>query len=103
MVLSTVKNREIDARRELDEREITEAIVSLCKQRRESIRLFKEAGRQELVDKEEAELAVMQAVLLQPRSWHAGYLSCKAVTLIKRSLPVPAVSGSRFLNVMNGS
>ena len=65
MVLSTVKNRDIELRRQLDDREITEAIVSLCKQRRESIRLFKEAGRQELVDKEEAELAIMQEFLPQ--------------------------------------
>ena len=60
MVLSTVKNRDIEFRHPLDDRGITDAIVSLCKQRRESIRLFKEAGRQELVDKEEAELAIMQ-------------------------------------------
>jgi len=59
MVLSSVKNKDIELRRELADAEITETIVTLCKQRRESIRLFKEAGRQELVDKEEAELALL--------------------------------------------
>ena len=58
-VISTVKNRGIELRRDLNDAEITEAIVTLCKQRRESIRLFKEAGRQDLVDKEEAELAIL--------------------------------------------
>ena len=58
-ILSSVKNRDIELRRELGDAEITETIVTLCKQRRESIRLFKEAGRQELVDKEEAELALL--------------------------------------------
>lgn len=65
MVLSSVKNRDIELRREMDDAEITETIVTLCKQRRESIRLFKEAGRQELVDKEEAELAFMMQFLPQ--------------------------------------
>ena len=63
MVISSVKNRDIELRRELGDAEITETIVTLCKQRRESIRLFKEAGRQELVDKEEAELALLTEFL----------------------------------------
>jgi len=65
MIISSVKNRDIELRRELNDAEITDAIVSLCKQRRESIRLFKEAGRQDLVEKEEAELALMQEFLPQ--------------------------------------
>ena len=65
MLLSLVKNRAIELKRELSDPEITEAIVTLCKQRREYIRLFKEAGRQELVDKEEAELALLLAFLPQ--------------------------------------
>jgi len=65
MVLSSVKNRDIELRRELSDAEITETIVTLCKQRRESIRLFKEAGRQDLVDKEEAELALLVSFLPQ--------------------------------------
>ncbi|WP_284694464.1 GatB/YqeY domain-containing protein [Geomonas sp. Red32] len=65
MVLSAVKNRDIELRRELNDAEITETIATLCKQRRESIKLFKEAGRQELVDKEEAELNLMLTFLPQ--------------------------------------
>jgi uncharacterized protein len=65
MILSSVKNRDIELRRELNDAEITEAIATLCKQRRESIKLFREAGRQELVDKEEAELALMLEFLPQ--------------------------------------
>ena len=65
MVLAAVKNRDIELRRELNDAEITEAISTLCKQRRESIRLFKEAGRQDLVDKEEAELTLLVSFLPQ--------------------------------------
>lgn len=59
LVRSAVKNREIDLGKELDDREITEVIASLAKQRRESIRLFQEAGRNDLVTKEERELAIL--------------------------------------------
>lgn len=65
MLLSSVKNRSIELRRDLSDAEVTETIVTLCKQRRESIRLFKEAGRQELVEKEEAELALLTGYLPQ--------------------------------------
>lgn len=65
MIRSSVKNREIEQKQELDDRGIVEIISSLCKQRRESIRLFKEAGRQDLVDKEEKELALLMDFLPQ--------------------------------------
>jgi len=59
MVRSSVKNREIDQRHELDDQEIIEVISTLCKQRKESIRLFREASRKDLVDKEEKELELL--------------------------------------------
>ena len=59
MVRSAVKNKEIDLGKELDDREVAEVIASLAKQRRESIRLFQEAGRSDLVTKEESELAIL--------------------------------------------
>src|SRR5689334_1217006 len=68
MALSSVKNREIEVRRDLSDSEVTDTIATLCKQRRESIRLFKEAGRQDLVDKEEAELALLLTFLPQQLS-----------------------------------
>jgi uncharacterized protein len=63
LVRSAVKNRDIELRHELDDREISEVIASLVKQRRESIRLFQEAGRRDLVEKEEKELAVLFSFL----------------------------------------
>jgi len=59
LVRSMVRNREIDLKRDLDDQGITEVLSTLAKQRRESIRLFKEAGRTDLVEKEEKELAVL--------------------------------------------
>ena len=59
MVRSSVRNREIDQKKTLDDTGIAEIIVTLTKQRRESIRMFREAGRDELVAKEEKELALL--------------------------------------------
>jgi uncharacterized protein YqeY len=65
LIRSAVKNRDIDLKRELNEQEIVELIASLGKQRRESIRMFGEAGRQDLVEKEEKELVVLLEFLPQ--------------------------------------
>ena len=62
-VRSAVKNREIEQKRELDDQGISEVIASLVKQRRESIRMFGEAGRADLVAKEEQELQVLLSFL----------------------------------------
>ena len=63
MVRSAVKNRDIELRHELDDHGICEVIASLVKQRRESIRLFAQAERHDLVEKEEKELAVLWSFL----------------------------------------
>ncbi len=59
MVRSSVKNREIDLKHELDDQGVIEVISTLVKQRRESIRLYQDGNRQDLVDKEEAEMNVL--------------------------------------------
>ena len=65
MVRSAVKNKDIELKRELDDQEIVEVIAALVKQRKESIRLFSEAGRKDLVEKEEKELAILHEFLPQ--------------------------------------
>ena len=68
LVRSAVKNRDIELKREIDDQEIVESIATLVKQRRESIRLFSDAGRQDLADKEERELAILVEYLPQQLS-----------------------------------
>ncbi len=68
LVRSAVRNKEIDLKREMVDQEIIETISSLVKQRRESIRLFAEAGRDDLVAKEERELAILMTFLPQQLS-----------------------------------
>ena len=63
MVRSMVKNREIDQKKELNDQDIIEVISTLVKQRRESIRMYREGNRPDLVEKEEAELEVLLGFL----------------------------------------
>ena len=67
LLRTEIKKREVSGqKRELLEAEVLETISTLVKQRRESIRLFREGQRQDLVEKEEAELQFLQAYLPQP-------------------------------------
>lgn len=63
MVLSALKNREIEQHKELDDQSVIEVISTLVKQRRESIRLYQEGNRPELAEKEEAELNILLGFL----------------------------------------
>ncbi len=63
LIRTAVKNREIDARRALDEQEVVAVLSTLVKQRRESAQAYRDGGRPELADKEEQELAVIQEFL----------------------------------------
>jgi len=65
LLLSALHNEEIKSRRELSTEEIHRTISTLCKQRTEAIELFRKGGREELAEKEEAELKVLQHFLPQ--------------------------------------
>jgi uncharacterized protein YqeY len=68
MLSASLKNKQIDKRRPLTEEEIVETVRSLVKQRRDSIEMFAKGGRQDLVDKETAEVGVLEAYLPQQLS-----------------------------------
>ena len=60
MVKAAIMNGEVSKGRALDEAEAQQVLASLIKQRRDSIEQFGAAGRQDLVDKEKAEIAVLE-------------------------------------------
>ena len=63
LVMAAIKNVEIEKRRELEEGELLAIIAKEAKQRHESIAQFERGGRQDLVDREEAELQILLAYL----------------------------------------
>ena len=68
MVKASVMNREIEKGGELTDEEMMKALQSLVKQRRDSIEQYEKGGRQELADKERAEIEVIEAYLPQAAS-----------------------------------
>jgi len=63
MVKAAIKNREIEKRGALTDDEVNTILVSLTKQRKESIEQFTKGDRQDLVDKENKELLIIQSYL----------------------------------------
>jgi uncharacterized protein YqeY len=63
MLTAAMKQKEVDERIELDDAAVLAIVEKLIKQRKDSIEQFGKAGRQDLVDAETAELAVLSAYL----------------------------------------
>ena len=63
LLLSACKQKEVDERITLDDVAVVSIVDKLIKQRKDSIAAFTQAGRQDLADKEAAELTVLQAYL----------------------------------------
>jgi uncharacterized protein len=63
MLKAALVNREIDRGRALDDGEARQVVSSLVKQRKDSIEQFTKGGRQDLADKEAAEIRVLEAYL----------------------------------------
>jgi hypothetical protein len=67
LIQSAIKNRDIEARTQSpvadDDALVVEVLQKMVKQRRESIEMFEKGGRQELADKEKAEVAVIEGFL----------------------------------------
>ncbi|MGY3858984.1 MULTISPECIES: GatB/YqeY domain-containing protein [Aeromonas] len=65
LLMAEIKQREIDTRVELNDEDILAVVTKMVKQRRDSISQFEAAGRQDLADKEFAEIQVLQEFLPQ--------------------------------------
>ncbi len=59
MVRAAIKNREIELQREIEDEEVIEIISQEVKLRREAIEMFEKAGRDDLVNREKVQLAVL--------------------------------------------
>jgi hypothetical protein len=65
MLSAALKNKQIEKRAPLTDGEVVDTVRSLIKQRKDSIEQFAKGGRQDLVDKETAEVAVLEVYLPQ--------------------------------------
>jgi uncharacterized protein YqeY len=63
MMKSAVKNKEIEKMKPLDEGEVIAVMNTLVKQRKDSVEQFRKGGREELAQKEEAEIKIIEEYL----------------------------------------
>src|SRR6476661_11036072 len=68
MVKAAIKNKEVEKRAPLDDKEVQQILSTLIKQRRDSIEAFTKGGRQELADKEAAEIKLIENYMPQAAS-----------------------------------
>jgi uncharacterized protein YqeY len=68
LLLSAMKQKEVDERVELSDADIVAIIDKMIKQRRDSISQFEKGGRQDLADQEKFEVGVLQAYMPQALS-----------------------------------
>jgi len=68
MALAAIQQREVDERKELDDAELLGVVEKLVKQRQESVEQYRSGGRDDLADKEAAEIEVLKAYLPEPLS-----------------------------------
>lgn len=99
MVKSALKNKEIDKRAPLDEKEEQQVLATLIKQRKDSIEQFTKGGRQELADKEAAEIKLIEAYLPQAMGEEEITAAVKA-TIAEMGSPTMKDMGTVMKNAM---
>ncbi len=79
LLQAAMKQKEVDERIVLDDAAVVAIVDKLIKQRKDSITAFEGAGRQDLADKEKAEMAVLQAYLPERMSAEETLAAVKAI------------------------
>jgi uncharacterized protein YqeY len=89
IIKSEIKNREIEKGEALDDSETSGVIRSFEKRAKESIEQFSKAGRSDLVDKEQAELAIVQSYLPKQLS------EDEVIEMVKSAISETGAAGPR--------
>ena len=79
LLLAALKQKEVDERIELDDVAVVAVVDKLIKQRKDSVAAYQQAGRQDLADKESAEIKVLEAYLPQRMSAEEVATEVKAI------------------------
>lgn len=100
MVKAALKNREIEKRAPLEDREAFGVLNTLIKQRKDSIEQFTKGGRQELAEKEAAEIGIIEAYLPKAAGEEEIVRVVRAV-IAEMGSPTIKDMGSVMKNVMS--
>jgi uncharacterized protein len=89
MVKTALKNKEIEKMASLDDRESQQVLSTLIKQRKDSIEQFTKGGRQEMADKEAAEIKLIETYL--PKAADEGEIVAGVRAAIAEITPAPTL------------
>jgi uncharacterized protein YqeY len=99
MVKTALKNREIDKMAPLDDQEAQQVLSTLIKQRKDSVEQFTKGGRQEMADKEAAEIILIEAYM--PKAAAADQIAAEVKAVIaEMGSPAMKDMGKVMKNVM---
>ena len=99
MVKTALKNREIEKMAPLDDKEAQQVLSTLIKQRKESVEQFTKGGRQEMADKEAAEIKLIEAYLPKAAGEEEIVAGVKAV-IAEMGSPTMKEMGTVMKNAM---
>jgi uncharacterized protein YqeY len=99
MMKSALKNKEIDKRAPLDDREALQVLSTLIKQRKDSIEQFTRGGRQDLADKEAAEITLIETYMPKATGEEEIVATVRA-TIAEMGSPTMKDMGAVMKNVM---
>jgi hypothetical protein len=99
MVKTALKNREIEKMAPLDDKESQAVLTTLIKQRKDSVEQFTKGGRQEMADKEAAEIVMIEAYLPKATGEAEVIAGVKAV-IVEMGSPTMKDMGAVMKNVM---
>jgi uncharacterized protein len=99
MVKTALKNREIEKMSPLDEKESQAVLATLIKQRKDSIEQFTKGGRQEMADKEAAEITLIESYMPKAASEAEIVAGVKAV-IAEMGTPTIKDMGTVMKNAM---
>ena len=99
LVKTALKNREIEKMAPLDDKEAQQVLTTLIKQRKDSVEQFTKGGRQEMADKEAAEIVLIEAYMPQAASADQVVAGVRAV-IAEMGAPTMKEMGAVMKNVM---
>jgi len=99
MVKTALKNREIEKMAPLDDKEAQQVLSTLIKQRKDSVEQFTKGGRQEMADKEAAEIKLIEAYMPKAAGEDEIVAGVKAV-IAEMGSPTMKDMGTVMKNVM---
>ena len=96
LITAAIKQREVDDRAELSEEQVLAILEKMIKQRRDSIAQYESAGRQELADQEQSEIAIIETYMPE------GLSEAEIAELIEQAISETGAESMRDMGKVMG-